>query len=464
MKTIKKILLTICIFQFVLVSAQYSKLLDFAGVTNGSYPNGSLISDGTFLYGMTPQGGVNNYGTIFKIKPDGTGGYGKLFDFAQSSIGGNPVGTPIFDGTFLYGMTSCCGAYGWGTIFKIKTDGTEYSKLFDFDGILGGTPYGSLISDGTFLYGMTFQGGINSVGAIFKIKPDGTNFTKLLDFNGMLNGKEPSGDLFLDGSFLYGMTSSGGVNYFGTIFKIKTDGTEFTKILDFSGLNGRYPFGNLISDGTFLYGMTRGGGIGGIYAVGTIFKIKPDGTEYTKLLDFNYSNGSKPYGSLTFDGTFLYGMTREGSPNNLGNIFKIKPDGTGFTTLLEFNGTLNGKYPYGNLLLINGNSLYGMTESGGVNYDQGTIFKFLLSALSVADNNNNLDVLVYPNPVKNILNIQNPENLSFDKITITDLTGKKVLEQKTISNAVNVEKLQSGMYLLQITSEGKNSVTKFIKQ
>ena len=47
----------------------YAKLLDFAGATNGSYPWGSLISDGTFLYGMTQQGGTPNVGTVFKYNP-----------------------------------------------------------------------------------------------------------------------------------------------------------------------------------------------------------------------------------------------------------------------------------------------------------------------------------------------------------------------------------------------------------
>jgi hypothetical protein len=50
----------------------YSKLLDFAGATNGSMPSGYLISDGSFLYGMTSVGGTNDLGTVFKyVKPNG---------------------------------------------------------------------------------------------------------------------------------------------------------------------------------------------------------------------------------------------------------------------------------------------------------------------------------------------------------------------------------------------------------
>jgi uncharacterized repeat protein (TIGR03803 family) len=95
----------------------------------------------------------------------------------------------IYDGTFLYGMTSWGGTNGDGTIFKIKPDGTGSVKLFDFNKTINGSqPNGSLISDGTFLYGMTFRGGTNDVGTTFKIKPDGTSYVKLLDFDGTTTG------------------------------------------------------------------------------------------------------------------------------------------------------------------------------------------------------------------------------------------------------------------------------------
>src|SRR5436190_1787608 len=104
-------------------SAQYTKLLDFAGTANGANPIGSLFSKGTFLYGMTSNGGTNDYGTIVKIKPDGTG-YSKLLDFSGVTNGRNPRGSLISDGTFLYGMTSGGGTNNIGNIFKIKPDGT----------------------------------------------------------------------------------------------------------------------------------------------------------------------------------------------------------------------------------------------------------------------------------------------------------------------------------------------------
>ena len=356
----------------------FTKLFDFAGTSNGSNPYGSLISDGTFLYGMTQKGGTYNYGTIFKIRPDGTD-FSSLRENIPSNFSGKyPYGALIFDGNFLYGMTSEGGQYNMGTLFKIQPDGNGFAILLDFAGpTRGKTPLGSLISDGTFLYGMTSKGGTKDLGTIFKIKSDGTDFAKLLDFEGFVNGGFPNGSLISDGTFLYGMTTEGGANSIGTLFKILPDGNGFSKLLEFAGaVNGGRPFGSLISEGSFLYGMTSYGGTNNL---GTILKIKPDGTGFGKLLDFadfeGAANGKNPGGSLISDGTFLYGMTREGGTNNLGTIFKVKSDGTGFAKLIDFSSLAKGSSPEGSLI-SDGIFLYGMTKKGGIN-DMGTTFKIM---------------------------------------------------------------------------------------
>ena len=178
--------------------------------------------------------------------------------------------------------------------------------LIDFSGANGSNPQGSLISDGTYLYGMTSTGGGNShYGTIFKVKTDGTSYQDMLDFIGG-NGSTPYGSLLPLGTYLYGMTSAGGTSGNGLVFKITFAGTGYDTIMNFNGTNGSSPYGSLISDGTYLYGMTNSGGVNGY---GTVFKVKPDKTGYQKLLDFNNTNGSYPQGTLFYDGTYLYGMS-----------------------------------------------------------------------------------------------------------------------------------------------------------
>ena len=79
----------------------------------------------------------------------------------------------------------------------------QFTKLFDFDGsITGSAINGSFVDDGTYFYGMTASGGTNNKGTIFRIMPDGSNYLKLFDFNG-INGAYPKGSLLSDGTFLY---------------------------------------------------------------------------------------------------------------------------------------------------------------------------------------------------------------------------------------------------------------------
>lgn len=74
-----------------------------------------------------------------------------------------------------------------------------------------------------------------------------------------------------------------------------------------------------------------------------------------------------------------------------------------------------------------------------------------------------LEVVIYPNPVSNTLNISS-ENSVIDSITIYSSTGKKVLENFKIENSIDVSNLSNGMYFIEISSGPKKSVKKFIKK
>jgi uncharacterized repeat protein (TIGR03803 family) len=444
---------TTCFF----ANAQFTKLYDFAGVANGSFPLGDLISDGTFLYGTTASGGVNNAGTVFKIMPNGTG-YTDIHDFANAPAADAPVGSLFFDGTFLYGTTELGGANDSGTVFKVKPDGTGYAVILDFSGsVNGSSPTGNLISDGTYLYGMTWVGGINHHGTIFKIKPDGTLFSKLLDFAGATNGSDPYGSLISDGTYLYGMTQNGGTNNLGTIFKIMPNGTGYIKLLDFSGTaNGSHPYGSLISDGTYLYGMTYGGGTSNN---GVVFKIMPDGSGFTKLLNVaGGANGAHPNASLVSDGTFLYGMTYYGGTSGFGIIFKIKTDGTGFLKMADFSGAVTGASPNGSLF-FDGTFLYGTTQNGGTS-DLGVVFK--CGTVTGIDENNSENVFsIYPNPSNGIFTL-NPETNNGEISIYNSLC--EIIFQSEIENrqlAINLSDEPNGIYFVTVRTK-ENSFTQKI--
>ena len=140
----------------------------------------------------------------------------------------------------------------------------------------GSTPYAGLVLDKTGnLYGTTYVGGVNGYGTVFKITPTGTEAVlHSFAFDGT-DGFNPYASLILDktGS-LYGTTVLGGVNELGTAFKITPTGTE-TVLHSFAndGTDGYYPFAGLVfGKKGILYGTTYEGGS---FGDGTVFKITP---------------------------------------------------------------------------------------------------------------------------------------------------------------------------------------------
>ncbi len=226
------------------------KKLDFAGASNGSYPNGSLFSASNGkLYGMTQQGGTNNYGVLFEYDPTANT-YVRKINFAGATNGRNPYGTLVqtSDGN-MYGLTSFGGSGGFGVLFTYNPVTSIITKLYDFTGTSDGSiPYGSLVlaSNGS-LYGMTNQGGTNALGVLFEYNPSGT-FTKHIDFNGATNGSGSRATLIeASNGKLYGMTYQGGESNNGLLFEFDFNSNTLSKKNDFNKINGQNPmYTNLI--------------------------------------------------------------------------------------------------------------------------------------------------------------------------------------------------------------------------
>lgn len=73
-------------------------------------------------------------------------------------------------------------------------------------------------------------------------------------------------------------------------------------------------------------------------------------------------------------------------------------------------------------------------------------------------------LVIYPNPTQDYLQIFNPENETLTQLTITDITGKIVLQQNAPQHPIDVSKLRQGVYLLHLQLEDDNNRTqRFIK-
>ncbi|KJJ39724.1 hypothetical protein MB09_00660 [Aequorivita vladivostokensis] len=87
------------------------------------------------------------------------------------------------------------------------------------------------------------------------------------------------------------------------------------------------------------------------------------------------------------------------------------------------------------------------------------------ATLGLEENPFNTTITLYPNPAKNKLQL-NTQEKTIDQINIYTITGSKVLqlEVNTVSPAIDVSSLASGVYYLQLYS-GKNvALKKFVKE
>jgi uncharacterized repeat protein (TIGR03803 family) len=283
----------------------------YAALTQGT--NGSL-------YGVNYLGGSAGYGTLFNMTTNGVNIFLSAFNYTTS--GGYPVAGVVQgrDGSF-YGPTLQGGLSDYGTLFRL-TSGKTFSTLRSFNGDNGAYCSSLLLqaADGN-LYGTAENGGTNGGwGTVFRTTPAGV-ITPLVSF-GYTNGGIPVAGLVqdTDGTF-YGTTYYGGTNGVGSVFKMTADGA-LTSLYSFSGdTDGSNPFGGIIlsRDGN-LYGTTAGGGT---YGSGTVFRMATDGTLVT-LAQFDNYQGANPQGILLqgADGN-IYGTTPSGGQANEGAIYRL---------------------------------------------------------------------------------------------------------------------------------------------
>lgn len=218
--------------------------------------------------------------------------------FEETANGGDPAAPLIeLENGYMYGTAGSGGKNDGGAIYRFRPDGSDFQVVHYFDQVGSGFgPYAGLTEYNGFLYGSTLYGGEGgNRGTLFRIRPDGTEFTKLHDFSGP-NGAHPEAELIVMDNVLYGTTNEGGASNVGTVFRINTDGSGFTILHSFGGMDGSQPSRGVVHDRNGnLYGMTTYGGENG---VGVIYKVNTTGSAFGKLFDFSYASGESPNGML----------------------------------------------------------------------------------------------------------------------------------------------------------------------
>ncbi len=488
------------IFEFDLTTDTYSKKIDFDGENKGDYPLGSLVlaSDGN-LYGMTYEGGAENDGVLFQYNPTTTA-FSKIFDFGAITEGGYPDGSLIqASNEKLYGLTDYGGVNSYGVLFEYDPDLLIYAKIIDFDyETQGANPKGSLIqATNEKLYGMTMGGGTSGHGILFEFEIATGTYIKKVDFNSINNGRNPHGSLLqASNEKLYGMATYGGTSDNGVLFEYDLSTETFTKKIDFDGSNaGKYPYGSLIeaANGNF-YGMTS---LGGVSDYGVLFEYNPITDTYTKKIDFDgTAKGRYPYGSmLEAANGKLYGLTSFGGTFDMGVLFEYDLDTNTYTKKIDFNGTDLGNQPYFTSLMQGSNEkLYGMTRLGG-SFNYGVLFEYdittetlikkldfdgmhmggraygsllevTVGGLSIDESAIANQIVIYPNPNQGLVNID-LNNLKEVSINVFSICGQLIYHKDVVNTTSTYQfefNKEAGIYFIEVYSNQGKQTLKLIKE
>jgi uncharacterized repeat protein (TIGR03803 family) len=332
--------------------------------------------------------------------------------FNASAPNGGMVAGP---GNMLYGTTWSTSVITGGLVYRVAADGSSIETLHQLENTEGYTPRAALLlaSDG-LLYGSTRLGNVTEIattGTVFRIATDGTGFTILHRFQTFTSSNVDGSPINDDGAYpeapliegpdgyLYGVTTAGGPNGTGAVFRMSRDGSDYSVLHSFGPLSvastsgvssnpdGAVATGALLAgaDG-LLYGTASQGGESGR---GTVFRLGMDGSGFEVMHVFpdlstdsspaTNASGAAPLSGLA-DGAdgFLYGTASVGGANGVGTVFALDPNSRLLVVLHDFESA-NGAQPAGALILgsdtrLYGTTLYGGTASDGSTVNRGTIY------------------------------------------------------------------------------------------
>jgi uncharacterized repeat protein (TIGR03803 family) len=163
-------------------------------------------------------------------------------------------------------------------------------------------PRSTLVLQGDTLYGTASGGGPGSYGVVFSLDTNGINFARLHAFTGpptSIANYGPWGGLALSGNTLYGAAENDANFTFGTIFKLKTDGSDFAVLHYFStnvsytsgrdiNEDGGLPLASPIIGGNTLFGTAA---IRGPSGYGTFFSMQLTEPTVPMILGVTQENG-----------------------------------------------------------------------------------------------------------------------------------------------------------------------------
>jgi uncharacterized repeat protein (TIGR03803 family) len=279
------------------------------------------------------------------------------------------------------------------------------------------------------------------MGAIFSFNPATGRDSVVVSLDSLKGFQVMEGTLTLTNGLFYGVTSGGGLYDDGVLFSFSPVTGNYNVLVNFNFANGSNPYGGLLNDSIngLLYGMTYQGGTEGY---GVLYSFNPVGAIQQVVVNFNdTANGSTPTGNLTLGPNGkLYGMTL-GDVTGNGVLFCYDPVSATDSVLFTFNYT-GGSSPYGSLVFVG---------------NPGAVNPVITTVNTVSTENN---VAVYPNPFSMNTNIvMNDAGIHY--LEVDDITGRKLNWVRFSGNQYSLSRtgLANGIYIVKLYDEQQQYIS-----
>ncbi|PHR13198.1 MAG: hypothetical protein COA40_06790 [Aequorivita sp.] len=425
-------------------------------------PNQKIMAGGEFsLYNNTPVSNLvrlNNDGTLDNTFATGTGFNNDIYALAVQ-----PDGKIIVAGQF-----TDYNGQPVQSVVRLLADGTLDTD-FNTANAADDSIYGVLLQpDGKIiLYGYFEEYNSQPYKGIVRLNTDGTidasfNTGTGTDNEVLVGVLQDDGKVVIGGYFTH---------YDGTernrIARLNTDGSLDASFDIGTGADEEIRAIGLQSDGKLLIG-----GFLNIFngtPVPRIARLEPNGS-----LDVSFNPGSGTQGiiydflMLEGDYSFATGVFPSYDGTEHSGIVRLAPDGSLDSSFNPGEGLL-GSMQIG---ITNALQADGKLITGGLftEYDTHSVGSFVRITNSILSNQavpiTEQDIMLYPIPVSDLLQIENPSHLPLQSITVYDITGRKVFNSsldRIASASIDLSALTAGNYLCIIT-DGDNIWNKqFVK-
>lgn len=467
----------------------------------------TLNSQVTELWNVSPSGGLNQHGLIYKVNGDGSG-FEELVSM-DSLNADNLCSELTLSQGYVYGF-AYQGASAF--LYRVNTTTRSYEKVINLPTSISSSRHFSKLTgvNGRY-YFISASGGSNGYGGVYAYDTAAQSILSLTDFstqtglysisnNSSTRGRIPS--LVLADSSLYNVATLGGQFSKGTIYKYTPSTNDFDVVFNFGGNNSKagYPMSDLIAiDNYSLLGFSSDTHSTTNLNATIIFSFHKSSNSLYEMRQLSNFDGAAVGGQIAYapDG-YIYASARFGGyygctpiqNYGCGTLIRYRPNDDFFEKLYDFQNVLVGPDPYNNYNFFNPGVTLGYdgniySTAGAIDYSYAYQFnistKTLTKILDHVDStmlanygyfnfvnvtngylninsnvSNSIYVRVYPNPATKVVNVEliadgNKDGSTFE---IFDLVGRRLYKLSSDEKffQANVEDLTAGLYCWKYSS------------